>query len=226
MENFFYHFYLYFIETLRATDSLFLSVADFLWPTLFLGIFCCFFGFKMYRIIFSVFSFMGLAILICLLCQNWMGWGAVVATFTILGGILSFASFFWRKIGAVGISALWGFVLGQLFISDPWLATIVAIVFGAVALFRTFDVIVLSSSLVGGVILGFFGTEFVAQSFFAGIDLLTVQWIATLVLSVLGCLTQYLTNRKQKLIPRKLISFRQDEDAMPEQAATRTEVKM
>lgn len=174
---------------------------------------------------FSVVSFMGLAILTCLLCQNWMDWGMVVATFTIFGGILSFASFFWRKIGAVGISALWGFALGEIFIPNLWLAAIVAVLFGVFALFWTFDVLVISSSLIGGILLGFSGTAFFAESLFAKIELLPVQWLAALVLGALGCLIQYLTNRKQKTIPRRLISLGHDKEELSMQTGTGTSAK-
>lgn len=204
MENVLYNFYLFFIETLQASDILFISAADFLWPTLILGFFCCFFGFKLYRVMLFAATFMGLAILTCLLLQNRMEWGMVVAVFTVLGGILSFAAFFWRKIGAISIAALWGFVLGQFFLPDLWMATIAAAVFGVLAFFFTFDVVVISSTLVGSIILGFFGASFIPS-----INLISEQFSATLGLVIFGCLFQYLTNRKQKTIPRRMISLYQ-----------------
>lgn len=88
----------------------------------------CFFGIKIYRVIFSTLLFIGTCILCCLLWKDKYPWLYVAATFSIIGVTLAFIGFRWKKLGAVVVCAVEAFLLAYL-VGSP---LVVALVFGAI----------------------------------------------------------------------------------------------
>lgn len=86
----------------------------------------CFFGIKIYRIIFSGLLFIGTCVLCCLLWKDRYPWLYVAATFSIVGVTLAFIGFRWKKLGAVLVCALEGCLLAYL-VGNP---LVVIILFG------------------------------------------------------------------------------------------------
>lgn len=88
----------------------------------------CFFGIKIYRIIFSGLLFIGTCVLCCLLWKDKHPWLYVAATFSIVGVTLAFIGFRWKKLGAVLVCALEGCLLAYL-VGNP---LVVIILFGMI----------------------------------------------------------------------------------------------
>lgn len=86
----------------------------------------CFFGIKIYHIIFSGLLFISTCVLCCLLWKDRYPWLYVAATFSIVGVTLAFIGFRWKKLGAVLVCALEGCLLAYL-VGNP---LVVIILFG------------------------------------------------------------------------------------------------
>ena len=88
----------------------------------------CFFGIKIYRIIFSGLLFIGTCVLCCLLWKDRYPWLYVAAIFSVVGVTLAFIGFRWKKLGAVLVCALEGCLLAYL-VGNP---LVVIILFGMI----------------------------------------------------------------------------------------------
>lgn len=152
----------------------------------------CFLGFKLFRILFSVLMFMLTVISICFFYRNSENWGAVVTAFSIIGLVMAFISYNWKKMGAFVICSclICGFVfsLGV----GIWICLIIGLVYGIISLLMPVEAIIISTSLWGSRILTFYGISYFK------IDMLTILPL-NIVLLILSVIIQVLINRNQSI---------------------------
>lgn len=153
-----------------------------------LGVLACFLGFKIYRSLFSIFTFMVTAMGSICFMKNITDWGTIVTTFSVIGIGLAFFAFRWTYLGAVIINSL--IVMGFLsMISNSIIGIVISCVLIAIAivLFPVISTIILTSAF-GGTILG---------------EIFNLNKLTIMFLIVAGIIIQKLTNQNQKLFEKE-----------------------
>ena len=71
-----------------------------------LAILLLFLGGKIYTLLTSFIVFWGVSIALCTLMKGHAGWGAITTAFVIIGCLLAYAAYKWKKMDAVILSAM------------------------------------------------------------------------------------------------------------------------
>lgn len=153
---------------------------------LILGVLCCFLGFKMYRVFFSVYLFSLIAAACCILLRSRMDWGAVVTCFAVLGTVISLLAYQWYRLGGCVISGLIGMGIGWLLFPSLW-ALAVGAVLGIVFTlqFPVIAICLLTALWGGGMV--------------SGLEVAPGGGVTFVLFVAAGFSLQMVMNRKQKL---------------------------
>lgn len=161
-----------------------------------MGILACFFGFKTYRVFFSLFTFMVLAIVSSYFMKSLTDWGTIVTTFAVVGSIMAFLAYRWTYLGALVINVL--ITLGLVSMASK--SIVVTIAMASLVAIVTFYFPVLSVSIFTSI----FGAIIIREA-------LKLNYIAVILLFVCGSIIQSLINRNQSIFekeyPDKLKEF-------------------
>lgn len=153
-----------------------------------LGVLACFLGFKIYRSLFSIFTFMITAMGSICFMKNMTDWGAIVTTFSVIGIGLAFFAFRWTYLGAVIINSLiaMGFlsIISNSIIGMIILCVLISIV---TVVFPVISTTILTSAF-GGIILG---------------ELFNLNKLTIMFLVVGGIIIQKFTNQNQKVFEKE-----------------------
>ena len=104
---------------------------DFLIVTfLAVAILLCLFGFKVYRAIFSLLTFMATTLLIVFIMRGRTDWGTITTTFAVLGSIFSFFAYREHKLGGYCISILCGATITWVYTQSLAISIIAGIFVG------------------------------------------------------------------------------------------------
>lgn len=149
---------------------------------IFLSIMTCFFGFKSYRLFFSLITFGLVLMAISYLLKNRTDWGSIVTTFSVLGTILGFLAYRWKYLGLGFMGWLISIGLLSMKLSNPLIVMGLSIIStGLVFLFP-----VLAMSLLTSI----FGSVIIKEIFYLGNSM-------TLLLIILGLGFQIFTSKNQ-----------------------------
>lgn len=95
-----------------------------------LAIVLCFFGFKIYRGVFSVLMFIGSTLIIVFLMRGRSDWGTITTTFAVLGTVIAFFSYRMNLLGGYTISILSGLSIGWIYTHSIWVSILIATLVG------------------------------------------------------------------------------------------------
>ncbi len=155
---------------------------------IFLSIMTCFFGFKSYRLFFSLITFGLVLMAISYLLKNRTDWGSIVTTFSVLGTILGFLAYRWKYLGLGFMGWLISIGLLSMKLSNPLIVMGLSIIStGLVFLFP-----VLAMSLLTSI----FGSVIIKEIFYLGNSM-------TLLLIILGLGFQIFTSKNQTLFEKR-----------------------
>lgn len=90
--------------------------------------FSLFFGIKIYRTIFSILSFIGTTLIVCLIMESYATWGAIVTTFSVLGVVTAFIGYKMKIIGASILTSIILVLVISLIYSNIFVLWIIFIV--------------------------------------------------------------------------------------------------
>jgi hypothetical protein len=158
-----------------------------------LGLICIFFGYRMYRVLFSFSVFFTVAILACRFLSPRMDWGAVVTFFAVVGTILALFALSWVHLGGYAVCGMTGAAFGWLLFSSWWgvaAGAVIGILF--MVLFPVAAIIIMTAA---------FGISVLAG------------WLPPALLAVIllpGMAVQYLLARHQKEFRRPYPAKLQD----------------
>lgn len=162
-----------------------------MWIGLLAGVACSFFGFWIYRAVFSALLFGVTAVASCILLNGRVDWGQIVTCFTVVGIFLAALGLYWQRLGGSVICAL---MLGAAVYRCGWLWAVAAACIG-MAFELTFPVIAISfcMSAGGAVLLAecLQGTQYGEYAAAIGI-----------IAGMAGFLVQMIGSRNQKLFPK------------------------
>lgn len=151
----------------------------------------CYFGFKLFRGVFSLLTFMAVALVFSITLRDVWSWGTVVTAFVVFGVLLSFFAFNWHYLGAFVLS----FLIGANLLYQFSHSLLIAIAFGVFAGMLTMAVPVLSISILtatwGGSVAIALGMQWA--------DLGIFSYLLLLGLVISGVSVQLATNHKQTL---------------------------
>lgn len=168
--------------------------------TLVIALLSCFFGFKLVRLCSAVMAFILSAIAICEMLRSTAHIGVIVTIFAIVGLIAGFLVYQWYKFSIFLFSAMMGYSIATIFTTNIWICFGTGMVLGAVSLPFPPIVVILSTTIWGGVTLGHVGLSYI------GLNLPVYEILAAAGLTTAGLLTQYHMN-KTHLISAKGRSF-------------------
>lgn len=202
MESLFIEFLRLFSNYTRITDIVLEYKQIIIYGMLSCAFVNCFLGFKLFRLFFSVLMFLLTVVSIYFLFGDSEDWGAVVTAFSIIGLLMAFVSYSWKKLGAFVICSclICGFVFSHGI--EIGLCLIIGLAYGIISLRMPVEAIIASTSIWGSRILAFYGISYFK------IDMITIVPV-TMVLLILSVVVQFLTNRNQELfIDQKWEMFR------------------
>jgi len=155
-----------------------------------IAVLICFFGFKIYRGLFSALMFMGSTLVIVFFMRGHSDWGTITTVFAVLGTVLAFFSYRWNVLGGYCISISSGVTIAWVY-THSILITIITGILVAVSM-RFLPVITLCfMTTIWGVV--------VIQEFIIFGD--KVILISSIIL-IVGFSLQLLTNRNQTLFDK------------------------
>lgn len=166
-----------------------------IWVMMLIGFLACFFGFKVYRALFSVSFFLVIALVSSVVLGSRTDWGSVVTFFSVAGITLAVLGYGWHRLGGFLVCAFAGAMIAS------GLSTSVRVILGTGAAFGllvlVFPVITIcfTTALWGGWLL--WDT--------LGLIMVIDGQLYGLLLSLMveaGFLVQLLMNRKQKLFSK------------------------
>lgn len=166
-----------------------------IWLLLVVGGLGCFFGFKVYRAMFSVNLFLAIALAGSVVLGGRIDWGAVVTFFSVVGVALAVLGYGWYRLGGVAICALAGAMMAIICSGSLWPGLAVAIIFGILVLLFPVITICFTTSLWG------------SWLFFDALCLVTGMnsqflWLFIAAAAAAGFLLQLYMSRKQKMFSR------------------------
>ncbi len=166
------------------------------WSLALFGLFICFFGYKLYRPIFS-FIMLIITIILTVIVLKDVQWRYVVTTFSILSVLIAFSSYFWRRVSVLVTVGLIVYVCAIFLNIRFEFAIILAISGSILSFFFPFWSTILSTSVFGS-ILG-------SYLFIDGLKMQMNQTLIIMGLLVLSIVFQILTNKSDytKLVKNK-----------------------
>lgn len=175
-------------------EELFAQSFEFLiGAVLILAVLSCFFGFKLFRIFSAVMAFLLTAIGICQMLKPIAHMGVVVTTFAIIGIIAAFIVHQWYKVSVFIVSALIGYSIAAMFISSLWVCIGAGIVLGTISIPFSAMLVILCTSIWGGITLGLEGARYIELQ----TSILKILLIGGLVAA--GLIIQYRMNKNEDL---------------------------
>lgn len=167
----------------------------------------CFFGFKIVRLWSAVISFFLTAIAICEMLGSTTHMGVIVITFTMIGLITAFIVYHWYKLSLFILSTILGYSIVAVLTPNIWVCFAAAILFGVLSIFFSPHIVIVTTAVWGGIILGFEGMSYMEMILPNIIFTMTEYKIAGATgLTAIGLVVQYFMN-KPNLIPTKKQSF-------------------
>lgn len=166
-----------------------------IWVMMLLGFLACFFGFKVYRALFSVSFFLVIALVSSMVLGSRTDWGSVVTFFSVAGITLAVLGYGWHRLGGFLVCAFAGAMMASALSTSVWVILGTAAVLGLLVLVFPVIAICFTTALWGGWLL------WDTLSMAAVID----GWIYGLLLLLLagaGLVIQLGMNRKQKLFSK------------------------
>lgn len=161
---------------------------------LLLALASCFFGFKVFRVWCAILAFMLTAIAVNQLLKNVVGMRAIIVTFAIIGLVVAVLAYHWFKAGAFVLVAVLVYGLMQNLSDHRWLCLIVALFLAGLSIPYYGHIIIFATSIWGAVALVTGGAEQL------GIAIaIPLQIAVMVVLSALGILVQYKTNKHEAI---------------------------
>lgn len=149
-----------------------------------------FFGFKIYRAIFSVLIFMTATLVIIFIMKGQTDWGTITTTFEVLGSILAFFAYRWHILGGYCISIFSGITTAWVYTQSMMTSILVGVLVGITMSFLPVITLCLTTTLWGWVVL----QEF---SLFEDIGMFLL-----LIILVIGFGLQVLMNKNQVLFEK------------------------
>lgn len=165
------------------------------WVLLLLGILACFFGFKVYRGLFSVSLFLIIALVSSVTLRDRTDWGAVVTLFSVAGVALSVLGYGWYRLGGVVVCAIAGGLMASVWSTSLWVIWGTAAAFGILVLIFPVITICFTTAMWGGWLL--LDTLYLVTG--KNIEPYGL-WVA--LAAGAGFLVQLCISRKQKLFPK------------------------
>ncbi|KJS21706.1 MAG: hypothetical protein VR72_09450 [Clostridiaceae bacterium BRH_c20a] len=168
----------------------FIEIAISAGAILVIALLSCFFGFKLVRLCSGVTAFFLTAIAISVMLKPITHMGVIVITFAVVGLMAAFLVYQWYKFSVFLFNAMIGYSIAALFSESIWLCLAAAMILGAISLPFPPIVVILITTIWGGITLGFNGPNYI------GLNILTYyKIIASSGLVAAGMFTQYSINR-------------------------------
>lgn len=160
---------------------------------LIIGTFACFLGFRIYRLIFSILTFMAIAISSIFFMRNFTDWGTITTTFSVLGTVGAFFSYRWHKLGGIIISVLISAAIGWIYTYSILVSILVGILVMILMLFFPVITIYFMTSLWGTLII----KEFLMMN-----STNYRRIILSFIIFSTGFITQLIINKNQELFDK------------------------
>ena len=157
-----------------------------------IGFMLCFLGLKSYRAYISLTIYICIVVFFCVLWKETTEWGRLAAGFSVVGCVCAFLIFQWKELGACIFSALLSSVLFYTIISNIWISILVAVSMYLLAYKFPLIIVEITTSIFGACLL----EESVLKLPIFNQYILLTTWQIIICLSVLGIVTQILTNKK------------------------------
>ena len=151
-----------FMEKTGSVDKLPISEHTEMMLFLILGILLVFAGAKVYRLMVSFIMFWGVTMVLCTVMNGKTGWGSIVTAFTILGCLMGYMAFQWKKADSMILSAMTAAAVVWMCSPLWWAAVLFAAGAAAAAAFFPLEGAILSSVTAGMVLLHEMGVRYVA----------------------------------------------------------------
>ena len=136
---------------------------------LILGILLLLFGSRIYTLFTSFIVFGGVSIAICTLMYGNADRRATVTTFVLVGCLLAFSAYKWKKFDAVIVTAMASAGVAYIFGAPMGVIILSAINFGLLAGFRPRAGAIVSTTVIGGFLVWEYGIKFVAVFIICGL---------------------------------------------------------
>lgn len=118
-----------------------------------LAVLLCFLGVRTFHLVTAGALYIGVILLSCMLLRDRMVWGDLTVLFAVVGFILAFMGFQWKRAGAVVTSALTAAAFGCLFGLPPVLAVLCGVLGGILAARYPGPAVCGATAAFGGVLL-------------------------------------------------------------------------
>lgn len=160
---------------------------------LIIGTFACFLGFRIYRLIFSILTFMAIAISSIFFMRNFTDWGTITTTFSVLGTVGAFFSYRWHKLGGIIISVLISAAIGWIYTYSILVSILVGILVMILMFFFPVITIYFMTSLWG---------TFIIKEFLMMNSTNYRRIILSFIIFSTGFITQLIINKNQELFDK------------------------
>ena len=151
----------------------------------------CFLGYKLFKFWVAVCGFFTFGILGGVVSSTISGNAGMTAFIAILSALLgAFIAFKLYKVGVFILCGFMGFLLGYVLTRTVVLGIIMALILGVLSLFFVKPVIIISTSISGGLVAGTSLTRVL------GIDSFATSIIIGVLFAIFGMLVQFATNKK------------------------------
>jgi len=190
MSNIFYEILMRFGSDMGIESTMSQSIAIIEGAMLLLAAASCFLGFRIFRAWCAVLAFFLTAIGLYQLLHAVAALSVIVVAFSIIGLIVAFLAYRWWRASAFLLVA----VIAFGFINDLtgyfWLALVIALVPAILTIPISEHVIIFSTSIWGGLMLGSVGIAYLGRQLPVGL-----QIVFGLTLAAIGVFVQYLSNK-------------------------------
>ncbi len=160
---------------------------------LIIGVLACFFGFKIYRAIFSVLVFMAVTLISIFLMAGKTDWGTITTTFAVLGTVLAFFAYRWHWLGGFIICALVAIATGWIHTYSLWFSLMLGILVIASMAYVPVIMICLMTSLWGAIII---------YEFLINYLIIDNGGFIVSIIIMIGFILQMLSNKEQSLFEK------------------------
>jgi len=145
------NFFQYFGQVTHIEISPLLDSVYYVGGFIALCIFICFFGFKLYRVIFSIVMLILTILVTVLLLEGITEWLYIATTFSIFSVVIAFISYFSKKVAAFVLVGLIAFGYGLSLNISLVYSILFGLLFGVIAFLLPFISIVLTSTIMGSI---------------------------------------------------------------------------
>jgi hypothetical protein len=145
------NFFQFFGQVTHIEISPFLDSVYYVSGFILLCIIISFFGFKLYRVVFSLVMLVLTILVTVLLLEGITEWLYIATTFSILSVVIAFLSYFSKKIAAFVLVGLIVFGYGLSFNIGLVYSILIGVLFGGIAYLLPFVSVVLSTTILGSI---------------------------------------------------------------------------